>query len=166
MVERQFVIVVGVPAESLDDLGRLFPRATIVSTPTLEEATRWMEGAAGAAPVHPSALTVGGLSIDVEGHVVSCGDVQLDLTEREVRLLACLASQPERAWSFEELFVGAWGQRYMHDRGTVQAAVQRLRRKLAEARTTANIEAVRGFGFRIAGTIPTPASEGVRDPRP
>ena len=78
MVERQFVIVVGVSAESLDDLGRLFPRATIVCTPTLEEATRWMEGAAGAAPVHPSALTVGGLSIDVDGHVVSCGDVQLD----------------------------------------------------------------------------------------
>jgi len=163
MDERQFVIVVGVPAESLDDLGRLFPRATIVSTPTLMEATRWLEATAGAAPVHHASLTVGGLSIDVDGHVVSCGDVQLDLTEREVRLLACLASEPERAWSFEELFVGAWGQRYMHDRGTVQAAVQRLRRKLGDVCSAVHIEAVRGFGFRITGAIQTPASDGVRD---
>jgi len=75
----------------------------------------------------------------------------MELTELEFRVLAALAIEPGRAWSFRDLRAAGWdpGEPTADDLHTVRSVVQRLRRKLADAGALVRIEAIRGFGYRI-----------------
>lgn len=93
-------------------------------------------------------VRVGKLEVDqVRCHARWCGRT-LPLTARERDLLALVASEPSRAWSYRELHAAAWSGRYL-DPGPVHAAVKRLRRKLREAGVRPQLEAVRGVGYRL-----------------
>jgi DNA-binding response OmpR family regulator len=74
----------------------------------------------------------------------------LDLTEYELKLLACLAEDPKRAWRFAELLSKVWGVESYGQWDVVHAVIRRLRKKLAEAGTDLTIDSVRGVGFRLA----------------
>lgn len=91
-----------------------------------------------------------GLRLDAALHEVSWDGHALPLTGREWEILHCLAARPRRVWSHRELYEAVWGGRYLGDPSTVHAAVKRLRRKLRDAAVAANIDAVRGVGFRLA----------------
>jgi DNA-binding response OmpR family regulator len=71
------------------------------------------------------------------------------LTKRERELLACLAVEPGRVWTYQQLNGAAWDVGYL-DPGPVQAAVKRLRRRLRQADVPLRIDAVRGVGFQLA----------------
>jgi DNA-binding response OmpR family regulator len=145
----EILIVVGGSKQHVDELGSAFPEATLVATPTLEAAVRWLEEAAHAASVHAAPMMADGLEIDVDDHVTLCHGRPIDLTEQEIHVLGCLAVEPGRARTYQELFEEGWGAPYLHDRGAVQAAVKRLRRKLAPSCPEVSINAVRGVGFRL-----------------
>lgn len=89
------------------------------------------------------------LAIDFVRHRASWEEHPLDLTEQELRLLAVLVRSP-RALCFAELSTEVWGLRYGGDPGYIRCAVKRIRRKLIAAGATIKIEAVRGYGFRLA----------------
>lgn len=72
----------------------------------------------------------------------------LPLTQRERGLLACLAAEPGRAWTYRRLHAAGWENGYL-DPGPVHAAVKRLRRKLQDAGVPVRIEAVRGVGYQL-----------------
>ncbi|MGZ5317837.1 MAG: helix-turn-helix domain-containing protein [Actinomycetota bacterium] len=75
----------------------------------------------------------------------------LQLTDLEFRLIAPMAAEPGRAFSFGELREIGWG----HARGqgidlfAVRSAIQRLRGRLAASGPDLAIESVRSFGFRL-----------------
>lgn len=147
--EGQVVIAIGIPSDRVEEAFRIFSGATVVAAPSLEAAVQWLEEAAHAASVHAAPLRVDGLEIDVDDHRVTCFGTPVDFTEQEVRILGCLASEPGRARTFKEIFVGSWAQRYMNDPSPVQAAVKRLRAKLGRAGAGVRIEAVRAIGYRM-----------------
>jgi DNA-binding winged helix-turn-helix (wHTH) protein len=75
---------------------------------------------------------------------------ELGISERELELLALLASRAGRACTFKELFTRVWGERYRVDPPVVHTAMRRLRRKLEAEGAGVVVESVRGYGFRMA----------------
>ncbi|MPZ29084.1 MAG: transcriptional regulator [Micromonosporaceae bacterium] len=93
----------------------------------------------------------GGLEVDPARCRARWRDTPLALTQRERALLACLAAEPARVWSYRQLYAAAWPGGYL-DPGPVHAAVKRLRRKLRAVGAAVRIEAVRGVGYELAET--------------
>jgi DNA-binding response OmpR family regulator len=95
-------------------------------------------------------ITVNKLEVDLTERRAWWSDQPLDLTEHELNMLATLAEDPDRAWTFEELVAKVWGVDFYGDPDMVHAAVKRLRKKLAKAGADLTIQSVRGVGFRLA----------------
>src|SRR3954465_5387092 len=100
----------------------------------------------------PEALTIGDLSIDVAGHVVTRDDQPIPLTPLEFDLLVCLARKPWQGFPREVLLEQVWGYRHAADTRLVNVHVQRLRSKVEHDPENPDIVlTVRGVGYR-AGT--------------
>lgn len=94
--------------------------------------------------------TFGDLELDRASLQVRKGGTLLALTPTEIRLLLALAENSGQVLNRRQLLSAAWGQEYLGDSRIVDAAVQRLRRKIEDdpAEPTV-IETVRGFGYRF-----------------
>jgi DNA-binding response OmpR family regulator len=108
--------------------------------------------AASAMPAPEGPLTVGvdELVIDDRDHHVIWRGQTLPLTRLECELIARLASQPVRLWTYERLFVAVWRGAYLGDNSILHSAVKRLRRKLRAVSAGVEIETIRGLGYRLA----------------
>jgi two-component system, OmpR family, alkaline phosphatase synthesis response regulator PhoP len=89
----------------------------------------------------------GDLTIDMAKHEVSCGNVRIDLTATEFRLLQMLAGHPGRVYSRSELIDGALGSNVAVLDRTIDVHVMALRKKLGEFGDS--IETIRGFGYKF-----------------
>jgi two-component system response regulator MtrA len=95
-------------------------------------------------------LAVRDLVIDETAFRARRGEVELDLTATELRLLIALASQAGKVLSRHDLLAAVWGYDYLGDSRLVDMAVLRLRRKLdddPEARPY--VTTVRSEGYRF-----------------
>jgi DNA-binding winged helix-turn-helix (wHTH) protein len=137
--------------------------AVVVIAPDDEVLNTWMLERLMTASPHACTKEVDGLSIQSLARRVLFGGESLPLTELEYRVLVFLASDPERARSFQEIRKAAWGESpdLPDDVFSVRSAIQRLRRKLLDSGVPVAIESVRAFGFRLIKT-----SSGVRDDGP
>ena len=102
------------------------------------------------APAGPITVGVDDLVIDDRDHHVIWRGQTLPLTRLECELIARLASQPVRLWTYERLFVAVWRGAYLGDNSILHSAVKRLRRKLRAVDAGVEIETVRGLGYRLA----------------
>ncbi len=83
---------------------------------------------AAAAGVHvPPVARVGALSVDLEGYRVTLDDEPLELSPRQVELLALFLAGPRTVWSREQLHWVCWGDTSPSRRVDVQLC--RLRAK-------------------------------------
>lgn len=90
------------------------------------------------------------LTVDAERYEACIGAVRLDLTTLEFELLRFLHSHPGRVFSREHLLEQVWGYDFPGDVRVVDAAVKRLRMKLAQAvPDTEWIQTVRGIGYKL-----------------
>jgi two-component system response regulator RegX3 len=96
-------------------------------------------------------VTVGGLSVDLTRHRVTVdGGDEVSLTPSEFKLLALLASEPDRVFSREQIMQHLWEASYVGDARACDVHVSNLRRKLE--RDPANPErlvTVREFGYKL-----------------
>jgi DNA-binding response OmpR family regulator len=147
------IIFVGEVGRHLPHIADLVRAGVLVLiAPSLEEAGRWLKESRAELSHERSPHQVvgfGDLMIDSTSHLARWRGADIPLTERELQILAALAEDPGRAWSFAELTERAWGTAYYGGPATVSAAVQRLRHKLARAGVAAYVESVRGIGFRL-----------------
>ena len=91
-----------------------------------------------------------GLEIDPAGFTVRRGDEELELTATEFRLLLELAKRPKQVFTRELLLELVWNYDYLGDSRLVDAAVQRLRAKVADdPKEPKLIRTVRGVGYRF-----------------
>ena len=99
---------------------------------------------------HP---TLGGrLHLDREGQKILWGASDLRLTRTELQVLAALMERPWRVWQYAELNAAVWRDTYCGDTDRIRSAIKRLRSKFRAVGAEVEIEAVRGVGFRLAGT--------------
>lgn len=97
----------------------------------------------------PGIIHAGGLRIDLAHHESSWLGRPLTLTQYELKVLACLASQPGRVWTHRQLHDHAWDGQYFTGPAALQSVVKRLRAKLRQKGASPHIRAIRGVGFRL-----------------
>jgi DNA-binding response OmpR family regulator len=103
-----------------------------------------------AEPTTPTRLTVGALTVDLEGRRLLRGPDEVALTPTEFDLLATLAARPERAFSREELLDTVWGWRSGGATRTVDSHVAGLRRKVSAT----IVRTVQGHGYALGSDAP------------
>lgn len=96
-------------------------------------------------------VAAGDLRIDEAAHRVHAGDVELDVSPAEYRLLHFLMSHPERAYTRGQLLDHVWGAGVYVQERTVDVHIRRVRKLLAPHGLDHLIETVRGTGYRFSG---------------
>ncbi len=98
-----------------------------------------------------TAFEVSGFAIDPERMVATAADgEEIELTRRELEMLALFAREPGRIVSRRTLLHEVWGMERADriETRTVDMHIAKLRKKLGKARDL--IETVRGEGYRLA----------------
>ena len=97
--------------------------------------------------VDAAPLQFNGLSIDPQKHKATSGDIELDLTATEFKLLHYLAAHAGKVQTRQMLLERVWDYAYEGYARTVDTHVRRLRKKLGPL--AKRIETVRGIGYRF-----------------
>jgi DNA-binding response OmpR family regulator len=93
------------------------------------------------------------LFVDLRTRKVSVDGVDVALTPKEFDILACLAEDPGRVCTRDDILARVWDEHYYGPSKVIDVHVSGLRRKLGHHVV---IEAVYGRGFRLGSTEATP----------
>ena len=96
---------------------------------------------------HPQVLQHGALTVDLRTHKVTVSGQQIAVTPKEFAILECLASDPGRVVSRQEMLERAWDEHWYGPTKVLDVHMAALRRKLGDPGI---IETVYGHGFRLA----------------
>jgi two-component system OmpR family response regulator len=103
----------------------------------------------------PTELVVDQLVLNPGTHEVRRGDVAIELTPTEFRLLAYLMRHAGEALSRSQIIAHVWDFAFEPDSNVVDVYVRYLRDKVDRPFATHHIETVRGVGYRLRNE-PTP----------
>ena len=92
-------------------------------------------------------LASGPVSIQPASAAAVVAGRRLDLTPRELEILALLVAESGRVLTRKQLIDRIWGAESEHTERVVDAHVKSIRRKLGDARDS--LETVRGVGYRF-----------------
>ncbi|MEU0945670.1 response regulator transcription factor [Streptomyces canus] len=99
----------------------------------------------------PAAVaTAGDLVLDATRHSAHVGDVHIDLSPTEFRLLATLMAADGALVSRRDLVRAAWPDGAQVSDNTLDQYLSRLRRKLREAGSGLGLTTTRGIGHRLS----------------
>jgi DNA-binding response OmpR family regulator len=96
-----------------------------------------------------SVLVNGDLRLEPAARRCRRGDVEVELTGRETKVLCALLERAGDVVSKSELLEQVWGDSFHGDPNVVEVYVARLRRKLDAPFATSDIETIRGVGYRL-----------------
>jgi len=123
------------PIKNEELIARIRARLRSIETPSVNE------------------ISVGDLVIDVAGHEVKRGDLNIPLTVLEFKLLVTLAKRPWQVFSREVLLEEVWEYQHAADTRLVNVHVQRLRAKIEiDPERPAIVVTVRGVGYKAGQT--------------
>ena len=91
----------------------------------------------------------GSLEILPDSYTVRIDGQPVQMTPREVELLALLASHPGRVFPREAILSQVWGYDYYGDSRTVDTHIKRLRQKLAAPDAAWHITTIYGVGYKF-----------------
>lgn len=90
------------------------------------------------------------LIIDVLRHQVFLDGKKIILTTLEFSLLFLLASQPERVYTYEQIYESVWGEPYNNEKGNIMTHINHIRNKIElNPDHHQYIENIRGVGYRF-----------------
>jgi phosphate regulon transcriptional regulator PhoB len=100
-------------------------------------------------------IEAGSLRINLSTCEVSVGDRRVDLSAKELRLIAFLARRPGRVYTREQILDHVWGDEVYVEPRTVDVHIKRLRARIEENPEKPRlIQTVRGIGYRLADGSP------------
>ena len=79
----------------------------------------------------------------------SCNGKNMKLTVTEFSMLTIMVQNPGKAMSRKELFRKIWGNDSEINIRATDDTVKRLRQKLIAAKSSASLESIRGYGYRL-----------------
>jgi DNA-binding response OmpR family regulator len=97
----------------------------------------------------PPVLSCGDLVLDPVTRSCQRGDLTIDLTPRELAVLAALMRDPGAVVSKSELIDAVWGDDFVGDSNVVEVYVRYLRRKIDEPFGRSSLRTVRGHGYQL-----------------
>lgn len=89
--------------------------------------------------------------LDPDARTLTANGATVDLTRIEFNIVEMLMRHPQRVFTKQELFEGAWGEPYAADANTVNVHVSNIRTKLKASGTADYIKTVWGMGFKLVG---------------
>jgi len=98
----------------------------------------------------PAVLEAGDLRLDPAARRAWRGEVELDLTARELSLLELFLRRKGEVLSKQDVLDSVWDEHYEGDPNIVEVYVAHLRNKLDRPFGRAALETVRGSGYRLA----------------
>jgi two-component system phosphate regulon response regulator PhoB len=106
-----------------------------------------------AEPHHTEAV-MGPFRLDVAARRVfqtkPAGEIEIELTSTEFKLLEFFLTHPDHAWSREQLLARVWGEQHFVTPRTVDVHIRRLREQIEEKPDEPSVlVTVRGFGYRF-----------------
>jgi two-component system, OmpR family, alkaline phosphatase synthesis response regulator PhoP len=107
------------------------------------------------APDQDVTIDTGDIHIDPARREVTVGGRPVQLRAKEFDLLLALAQEQGRVLTREALLSRVWGYEYFGDSRTVDVHVTWLRDKLSGS--SAQIQTVRGLGYKLVAPPPAPA---------
>ncbi len=97
----------------------------------------------------------GPLRINLSTCEVSVGGRRVELSAKELRLLAFLARRPGRVYTREQILDQVWGDEVYVEPRTVDVHIKRLRARIEDNPEKPRlIQTVRGIGYRLADGMP------------
>ena len=96
-----------------------------------------------------STIKAGELTMDQDTHDVMVGDVSIDLSPTEFKLLRYLMLNPNRVLSKAQILDHVWEYDFNGDAGIVESYISYLRRKLDQFTEEPLIQTKRGFGYML-----------------
>jgi two-component system OmpR family response regulator len=97
----------------------------------------------------PAVLRVGSLRLDPAEHRAWRGDVELELSPKELALLETFMRRPDQVLSRAALFDSAWDMAFERRSNIVDVYVRYLRDKIDRPFGCASLETLRGVGYRL-----------------
>ena len=95
-------------------------------------------------------LSYEGLTIDMDQYQVVAFGNKMTFTTKEMELLWCLASNPGKAFTRNQLLESIWGYSYYGDTRTVDTHIKRIRQKLnIPADSKWDIATIWGVGYKF-----------------
>jgi len=94
-------------------------------------------------------LSMGGLIMDTEQHLVTVDSVETNLSATEFRLLQLFLEAPNKVLSKDQILSQVWGSGNFADPNVVETYVSYLRKKLGSA---INLRTIRGVGYQFMTT--------------
>jgi two-component system, OmpR family, response regulator len=117
---------------------------------SLAELVARLRALARRGPVpRPAVLAVGDLRLDPAARQAWRGEVELDLSARELGLLETFMRRPGEVLSQTQLLDSAWDLGYRQRSNVVEVYVRYLREKIDRPFGVCSIETVRGSGYRL-----------------
>jgi len=95
-------------------------------------------------------MSIGALVLDRDAHVVRAEGGRVALNPKEHDLLELLLSRPGHLFPREEIVERVWHQRYTPASRTLDVHIRRLRAKLEAIGAAAELQTVRGVGYRLS----------------
>jgi DNA-binding response OmpR family regulator len=150
--KRRFDPIIGLRLGADDFIAKPFDTRELLAR--LEAVLRRSSVGQAQPSSQPEAYRIGPLAVDIARRTVTYGDQPLQLTPTEFRLLAALASEPERVFSREDLASRVWGYESIGESRVVDVHIRRLRQKLDESSITdPEIVTLRGFGYKLSRIV-------------
>lgn len=98
-------------------------------------------------------ITIGSITIDTNIKAVSRGSKLIRLSKKEFSLLEYLAHHSDQVVSKDQIIEHVWNFDADILPNTVEVFIRALRKKLDTPGADSCIETVRGFGYRLRGTV-------------
>ena len=89
------------------------------------------------------------LRLDMNSYELRVKGKVVEAPPKELELLNCLASHPNRVYTRDQLLDEVWGFEYYGDSRTIDVHVKRLREKLASASDKWELKTVCGVGYKF-----------------
>lgn len=92
----------------------------------------------------------GDLIVDTNNHIVLKHSKEINVTPNEYKILTCLISHPNKAFSREELIVSAFGVGFEGYDRTIDSHIKNLRQKIeSDPRNPRYVQTVHGLGYKF-----------------
>jgi two-component system response regulator RegX3 len=138
--------VLGLESGADDYVTKPFSMAELLSRVRAVLRRRELDARAGGGAIR----RLGRLEIDPVRHTVRTDGAPVRLTPSEFKLLALLASEPERVFTRREIMQHLWDSSYVGDQRACDIHVSNLRRKLErDPSDPEQLVTVRGVGYKL-----------------
>jgi len=136
------------PFELRELLARV--RALLRRPPAMDVSrTESLGGAETAADANDAMLRFEDLSLDIANQVASRSDRTVELSEKEVKLLAYLMRSPHQLLTHTQIYDAVWGKGAAPSSNALAAQMRLLRKKIEQTGYPVLIHTVYGKGYRF-----------------